>query len=198
MVASHTLALALPVAACAALAAAQGTVTYSWDVNGSGSNTVTIAPGETVELRMYATWEPHDETWFAGSIYDIVGLENWDTGTVTLYDNKLSDLTDDGQLQANGDILVVESFQLPPAFNPNIHDEYPLDLYELHWTPSDYSARTIRVSDANHLNNDVYTDSFGTSVSYQQTPSEGAIIHIIPAPATSALLCGLLVARRRR
>lgn len=183
----------------ASTCAAQGTVTYHWEVNDSGSNTAVIAPGETVTLKMYASWDPYQDTvGFAGSIYEIRGLENWDTGAIALYDNQLDALTDDGDLQPDNDILDIESFQLPKLFNVQFREDYPIFLYEIHWTPADYTPRTVRVTDANHLNNDIYTDDFGTSVSYQQTPSEGAIIHVVPTPATSPLLCGLLLARRRR
>ncbi|HZW09352.1 MAG TPA: hypothetical protein VFF69_05555 [Phycisphaerales bacterium] len=54
------------------------------------------------------------------------------------------------------------------------------------------------MTDANHLNNDIYTDTFGTSVSFQQAPSEGAVIRVIPAPATLApFLLAPLVRRAR-
>lgn len=182
----------------AGAALAQGTLTYYWDVNDSGSNTVTISPGETVSLRMWATWTPGGSG-FAGSIYDILGVENWDTGTITRYDNLLDELSDDGDLQPNNDILGIEAFQLPPFFNPNFDDSNPIALYEIDWTPNDYSARTVRLVDANHLNNTIYTDDFGSSIEFEQTPSEGATILIIPAPAPLALApLGLAALARRR
>ncbi|HZW09350.1 MAG TPA: hypothetical protein VFF69_05545 [Phycisphaerales bacterium] len=177
---------------------AQGTLTYFWDVNGTGSNTATIGPGETVSLRLLAAWDGPGSG-FAGSIYDILGIENWDTGTVTRYDNLLDELTGDGNLQPNNDILGIESFQLPPAFNPNFDRSNPIAIYEIDWTPDDYTARTVRLTDANHLNDTIYTDDFGTSIEFDRNPSEGATIHIIPAPGVLAFApIGLLACRRRR
>jgi hypothetical protein len=184
-----TLARVAPLAMCAGIASAQGTITYYWDLNDTGSNTITIAPSETVLLRLWVSMDPQ-ATGFAGSIYDILGIENWDTGTITRYENLYGELTDDGDLQPNNDILGIESFQLPPLFNPNFDGSNPLAIYEIEWTPDDYTARTVRVSDANHLNNSVYTDDFGTSVEYDQAPLEGATIFVIPAPASGLPLLG--------
>ena len=132
-------ALCAPLAVCAGMAAAQGTITYFWDLNDTGSNSIVIAPSETVLLRLWVSMDPR-ATGFAGSIYDIIGLENWDTGTITRYENLNGELTDDGDLQPNNDILGIESFQLPPLFNPNFDGSNPLALYEIEWTPNDYTA----------------------------------------------------------
>lgn len=194
--AAAVLVCAAVVSARAAIASAQGTVTYSWDVNESGSNTATIGPGEIISLRMWVLMEP-EPTAFAGSIYDIAGLENWATGTIVRYENRLDDLTGPGDLQPNNDIWGIESFQLPPLFG-ECDPSNPIALYDIEWIPHDYTARTVRVSDVDHLNNDVYTDNFGSSEEYEQSPSEGAIIHIVPAPATLALVALGLAVRHTR
>ncbi|MCC7387412.1 MAG: PEP-CTERM sorting domain-containing protein, partial [Phycisphaerales bacterium] len=53
-------------------------------------------------------------------------------------------------------------------------------------------------ADANHVNNDVYTDTFGSSQGYQGVTGSTSF-NVVPAPASLALLgLGGLVARRRR
>ena len=191
-------------AACAAGALGQAvtinTVTYYWDVNDSGSNTAAIGLGETVNLKMYAGWDPvGGPLGFAGTIYEILGLSNWDTGEVTLFYNTLDMLSDDGDLRPNNDILDIQAFQLPPYFNQYFRENNPILLYEIHWTPDDFTARTVRLTDANHLYNSFYTDVFGGSSEFQAAPSEGATIFIIPAPAGAlGIAIGCLCQRRRR
>jgi MYXO-CTERM domain-containing protein len=191
------LASLIAVAGIAAAASAQ-TLTYSWSVSDTVDGDGIIEPGESALLTMVGTMDP-GATGFAGSIYEVRGVSNWDTGAVASYTNHLKDLTNDGVLQANGDILAIESFQLPSAFNPNFDASNPITLYSITWTPNDYSNRTVEVGDANHLNNDVYTDNFGTSVSYTGVTG-GASFQVVPAPASMALLGlgGLVAGRRRR
>jgi hypothetical protein len=111
----------------------------------------------------------------------------------------MGELSDDGDLQPNNDILGIESFQLPPAFNPDFDASNPVDIYAITWTPNDYSPRLVEVGDRNHLNSDVYTDNFGTSVSYDLVEGT-ARFQVIPAPASAALigLASLAAGRRRR
>lgn len=85
----------------------------------------------------------------------------------------ISGLPDEGDLQANNDILDIEAFQLPPFFNPQFWYGNELFLYEVEWTPDEYTARAVRVTDANHLNNSFYIDSIGRSVEFTQQHSEG-------------------------
>lgn len=184
----------------AACAMAQGTITYYWEVSGTGSNTATIGPGEIASLELWAMWEPSEDILgFAGTIYDILGIENWGTGEVRWWRNRLG-VGWDGPPDSENNITGIESFQLPPLFNPLFNYDHPLLLYEIGWEPDDYSPRRVRVSDGVHWNNDLYLDELGSSVSYDQAPSEGATIHIVPAPASvAAMLCaGVMTARRRR
>ncbi len=189
---------AVAILGMAGWASAQELMYYAWDLNDSGSDTITIGPGETVTLKMYATWEPYEYI-FAGSIYEVLGVESWETGEVTSYKNKIDDLgTGPGELQPNNDILGIESFVLPPFFGG--YGYYPpAHLYEIEWVPSDYTPRTVRVTDTNHIINWLYIDDFGTTVEYDAAPSEGATIHIIPAPGgiLALGLGGLMLAPRR-
>lgn len=198
-----TIPTALVLFAAASVVSAEVTITYYWDINDTGSNTAAVALGETVNLKMYAYWEPTDGVvGFAGSIYEILGDENWEAGVVSLYDNRLDALTDDGDLQANNDILDIEAFQLPPFFNPQFWYGTTLFLYEIEWTPDEYFGQVVSVTDANHLHNSYYIDEFGTSVEFTQLPSEGATIYIIPVPGTLLGLgvggCIFAGMRRRR
>ncbi|MBK7405421.1 MAG: PEP-CTERM sorting domain-containing protein [Phycisphaerales bacterium] len=192
------IATLIAVAGIASIATAQSSLTYTWSVGDTGNNDGIIEPGESAVLTMHGEMAPAG-VGFAGSIYDIVGVENWDTGTVASYTNSLKALTDDGALQGNNNITGIESFQLPPLFNPNFDASNPVKLYEIVWTPADYAARTIQVADANHLNNDVYTDTFGSSVAYQGLAGN-AVFQVVPTPASVALfgLGGLVTLRRRR
>ncbi len=190
--------LSLTVVAGLAAAASAQTLTYSWSVSDTGNGDGVIEPGESALLTMSGTMDP-GATGFAGSIFDIIGVSNWDTGTVDAYENMLDALTGPGNLQGNNDITGIEAFQLPPLFNPQFDASNPITLYKITWTPSDYSARTVDVVDGNHLNNDVYTDTFGTSVPYQGVTGR-ASFQVVPAPASMALLGlgGLVAGRRRR
>jgi len=186
------------VAGFAAAASAQGTLTYSWSVSDTGNGDGVIEPGESALLTMKGSMSP-SATGFAGSIFDIVGTSNWATGSIDSYENMLDALTGPGNLQGNNDITGIEAFQLPPLFNPNFDASNPVTLYKITWTPNDYSARTVQFGDTNHLNNDVYTDTFGTSVGYSGVPGSGSF-NVVPAPASMALLGlgGLVAGRRRR
>ena len=49
---------------------------------------------------------------------------------MTLYENNLNTLTDDGELQDNNDILDIEAFQMPPAiFHYYYNSDNPILLY---------------------------------------------------------------------
>ena len=190
------LASLIAVAGIAAVASAQ-TLTYSWSVSDTGNGDGFIEAGESALLSMVGTMDP-GATGFAGSIYQILGDAEWAAGSVDSYDNLLDALTNDGVLQGNGDITGIESFQLPPLFNPFFDASNPIALYKITWTPASYDGQTVVVGDANHLNNDVYTDTSGTSIPYDGVAGT-ATFQVAPAPASMALLgLGGLVATRRR
>jgi MYXO-CTERM domain-containing protein len=189
------------VAGLAAAAAAQnGTMTYVWTVGDTGNGDGNINVGESALLSLWASMDP-GATGFAGSIYDIKGFLNWDTGTVESAVNLVDTLgTGPGDLQGNNDILGIEAFQLPPFFNPDFDASNPIELYRIIWTPTEYNARSVTLGDANHLNNDIYIDDFGGSVSYDPVPGSASFTVAVPAPASLALLAlgGLLAGRSRR
>lgn len=176
----------------------QGVVFYGWDVSDTGNGDGVIEPGESMVATLYATIDP-PQVGFAGSIYEIGGNDVWQAGTVDVHDNLLDSLTDDGQLQADNSVTNIESFQLPPLFNPAFDNSNPIAVYRLVWTPESFAFGTVEVSSRNHLNSDVYTDDFGTSVTYSSVTST-AMVLIVPAPSGVALLAlgGLVAARRRR
>ncbi len=119
------------------------TMSYHWSVSDTGDGDGIVEPGESALVTMWAAMSP-GRTGFAGSIYDILGGSNWTTGTVVSYDNRLDALTDDGQLQNNGDILHIEGFQLPPAFNVGFDASNPIPLYSITWNPNgDYRASGV-------------------------------------------------------
>ncbi|MBK7405423.1 MAG: PEP-CTERM sorting domain-containing protein [Phycisphaerales bacterium] len=193
------LASLIALAGLAAAASAQ-TLTYSWTVGDTGNNDGFIDVGESAVLTLWGSMDP-GATGFAGSIYDIVGDSEWSAGTVDSYTNMLKALTDDGAMQGDNSITGIESFQLPPLFNPNFDASNPIKLYSLQWTPSAYAGQTVGVGDTNHLNNDVYTDTFGSSVPYTGVAGKASFdVANVPAPASLALigLGGLVAGRRRR
>ncbi|HZW11328.1 MAG TPA: hypothetical protein VFF69_15600 [Phycisphaerales bacterium] len=187
--------LAAAAAAIAAAGAACGqTITYFWTVTTDNGDT-DIGPGEdSAYLSLWAHMAP-EATGIAGSIYDIRGIENWDTGEITSYSHLLSAFGE-VSIQSNNDIVFIESFQLPPAFNRNFDASNPVELFRITWTASDFSARTVELGDANHLNNDVYTDEFGSSVPYEGVPGVAEFTIAIPGPG-GLLLLGLGALGRR-
>ena len=187
------------VAGLAAAAAAQnGTITYNWTVSDTGDGNGIILPGESALLSLWAWMDP-GATGFAGSIYDIKGFLNWDTGTVESAMNLVDTLgTGPGDWQGNNDILGIEAFQLPPFFNPDFDASNPIELYRIIWTTNDYSNRNVVLGDTNHLNSDIYIDDLGGSVPYEGVPGTATIL-FVPAPPTLALLgLGLLPGSRPR
>ena len=179
-------------------AMAQGTMTFYWTTGDTGDNNGVIAPGESLTATLWVHMDPM-HVGFAGSIFDIAGNNEWQAGTVEVYDNLLDSLTDDGQLQGDNSITNIEAFQLPPFFNPDFIADNPIALYEVVWTPGEYRYRTIEFWTENFVNSAVYTDDFGASVEYDRV-IHSAVVQLIPAPAAVPLLAlaGLGAIRRRR
>ncbi len=190
---------ALIVVAGIAAAAGAQTMTISWTYSDDGNGDGIIDPGETGIATMWASMDPDqsaNDGGFAGSIYDISGDARFADGTST-YDNLLDSLTDDGSNNGGGSITGIESFQLPLFFNPFFDASNPIALGVLTYTPNSYASGTANFS-STHINFDVYTDSFGTSIPYTGVVDAGSFT-IVPAPASMALLgLGGLVATRRR
>lgn len=187
----HVAALAVAAAAWPALA--QGTITYFWDINDTGSDFYPYMGEPVINFKLYALMDP--AAGFARSIYDIVGNDDFAAGgIVTLYDNKLDALTDDGQLQANNDVTGIESFQLPKLFNQDYDDSNPILLYELEWTVTGFFV-DARITSADHPVNEVYVDDFGTRLPYDAITTTARVV--VPAPTTLLPLALLALPRRR-
>jgi hypothetical protein len=192
------------IAAIAALAllagsAAAQVATLEWvfdDPNGNG----TLVPGQTGTFTLWATMDPQGTsfTGFAGSIYDIHGTGDcWTMGSVDSFDNYLDQLTDDGELTSDNQILGVESFQLPPLFNPDFDASNPIALYQLQFTPVGGSFGTVGLSSI-HINFDVYVDDFGTSIPYSYN-NPSMTFECVPSPGAASLaLVGLVAFANRR
>ncbi|HZW11329.1 MAG TPA: hypothetical protein VFF69_15605 [Phycisphaerales bacterium] len=186
--------LALGGAVCL-LAGASGaqTMTYFWTVSTDNGDT-DLQPGEQASLSLWAHMDP-EATGLAGTIYDIRGIQHWDTGDLVWYYNMFDSFGE--QADGENNIWAIEAFQLPPMFNPNFSADNPIEMYRLWWTTDDYTPRVIEVGDMNHLNNDVYTDEFGTSVPYEGVPGVARFTVNIPEPWALTLL-GLAAVRRVR
>jgi hypothetical protein len=183
------------VVALAAAGAAWGqTITYFWTVT-TDDGDADVKIGEQAYLSLWGHMDP-EAVGFAGSIYDIRGIQNWDTGEVESHTNLLYSIGGD-YVQPNNDILFIEAFQLPPSFNPNFDASNPVEMFRIVWSTEDYSRRVVEVGDMNHLNNDVYIDEFGASVSYEGIPGVAEFTVAIPGPGGLALL-GLAAVRRVR
>ncbi len=177
---------ALSIAATAAGTATAQTMTYQWTVTTDNGDT-NLEPGESASLSLWALMDP-EVTGFAGTIYDILGIQNWDSGNIVYLNNLFNAFGDPGFVRDNNDITGIESFQLPPAFNQDFVADNPIELYQIRWSTDDYTPRVIEVGDADHLNHDVYTDDFGTSVPYQGIPGIARFTVGIPTPSTLPLL----------
>ncbi|MFG0259340.1 MAG: hypothetical protein ACF8LK_03225, partial [Phycisphaerales bacterium JB041] len=150
----------------------------------------------TLNFKLFAVMDP-EQIGFAGSIFDIRGGHEFATaGVIARRENLLGELTDDGNLQGNNDILDIQAFQLPPLFNGNFISDNPILIYEFDWEVTDFFT-IISVATANHLSSDVYVTSSGQSVEYDSMPTTARVF--VPASATGLLgLTGMAFAARRR
>ena len=179
----------LTVPAIAAAALGQGTMTFSWTTDDTGDGDGVIAPGESAVLTLWAEWDPR-QIGYAGTIFDIIGNSDWQLGTISSYENLVDSLgTGPGTLHAANSITGIQSFQLPPFFNPQFRDEHPLAIYQVEWTPQDYQVYWVEFTSTNHLHASVYTDDLGASEEYDIEVFGGRIA-IVPGPASAAVLAG--------
>ena len=194
---------ALIVVFCAAAAApGQYTMEWVWQVSDTGNGDGVIQPGEHAVLRLYAGMSGPSVVGYAGSIFDIIGAGNWDQGTILVADlneNLCSLGICAGYRFPNNDIRWIDSFQLPPFFNPGFDASNPIWVYSIVWAPDDYSFKWVSGTTANHFNHSIYTDDFGTSV--EATPNiNGFSFPVVPAPGSlvALVVCGLAAPRWRR
>lgn len=98
----------------------------------------------------------------------------------------------------DGSVLPIDTFQLPPAFNPLFAGSNPLNIFTMQFQATDFTPRTVTYTSA-HATANIYTTPMGGSVPY--TAQAGAAsFQVVPAPGALALLgvSGLVAIRRRR
>lgn len=187
----------VPLAAAAAVG--QGTMTFFWTTDDTGDRDGVIEPGEAAVLLLWAGMEPQPPVGFAGSIFDIAGdAEYWQLGELESYDNLVGEIWGRGFLDGENNISAIETFQLPPFFNPNYDGSSPIALYYIRWRPAAYVPGWVGFWSKNHRNADLYLDQYGTSESYDIVVQPGSV-RIVPAPAAGLLLgLGCVAWGRRR
>jgi hypothetical protein len=185
----------LVIAGIATAADAQDLLTYSWVLDNGG----VIEDGGTGTGTLWGLMEPQ-EVALAGSTFDIsIGANGGDgAGTFDL-NSLLSFLSAQHYDYSGGGVIAqVEAFQLPMAFNVDHDTGNPVRIGTLSFTPNSYDPHEVAIVTFNHLNNWVYEDTFGTVREYAAI-DVGATFHVVPAPASLAILgLGGLLARRRR
>ncbi|MDQ7013249.1 MAG: GC-type dockerin domain-anchored protein [Planctomycetota bacterium] len=150
---------------CVSGALGQGNMEFSL----SASQTEVHANDPTITIEVYASWDDDPvNVGFAAALFDLLGVENWETGAVTsfvgnpmIYDN-WSD--DEGVLQPNNDILGSMPAQLPPLFNGNFDSDNPIHVMTIEWETDDFSPRQVCVGTF-PLEGYIYLDQFGTTMS---------------------------------
>ncbi|MBK7404347.1 MAG: hypothetical protein IPJ41_06840 [Phycisphaerales bacterium] len=190
----------LPLLALAALATSAAAQPYwTLDDNGNHNGIINTAAGEVAILTVWSTCTS-PALGFAESLYSIAGDTNWqNNGTITSYDNLLDTITNDGTLGAGNTVTAIDSFQLPPFFNPSFDISNPIVLYQLVWTPTLGGNYAVSVT-STHTTHDWYSDSFGTTFSCAPPYSPTITFQVVPAPGACAALglSALLGTRRRR
>jgi hypothetical protein len=175
-----------------------------------------VTAGEAVTLSLMASWDPA-EVGLASTIFEVLGDDDAYAASDTI------DVTEsDGDTQVdflgrnpsfrmagtnppyvNGDDITadptgVDVFQLPLAFNPDFNGDNPIELFRFTWVTADDAPRMITYTSI-HINADVYTDDFGSSVPYGVTVLPASFA-VVPTPASLAVLSlgGMAFVRRRR
>ncbi|MCC7387459.1 MAG: hypothetical protein IT431_01695 [Phycisphaerales bacterium] len=176
------------IALTGAAALGQGTMTFSWTTEDTGNGDGVLQPGESAVLTLWAFMDP-EQVGLAGTNYDIAGDARWgSTGSIDHAMNFIDSLgTGPGTLHADNSITGIKAFQLPPFFNMLFYADNPVALYEIVWTPTDYSPGSIGFWCENHQNASVYTDNFGSSVEYAIVNEPGSM-RVVPAPGSFVAL----------
>lgn len=209
---------ALSIAAIAGLAAsasAQNSINWSWDVQVNGADVdellpIVVATGDNVSVSLSSTWAPPG-TGFAGSIFAITGTGDLGimfNGSINIDQNSglgrnpaLSALSGDNGVVMADRIDQIDTFQLPPFFNPGFDASNPMSVYSFEFvagTGTDKLELTRSAALNGTFTNDIYIDTFGSSLPYDS--STDRLSFVIPAPSTMALLglSGIVAGRRRR
>ena len=209
------------IAAVAGLAVAvnaqpTGTVTFSFVVSGDAADgVIDLGAGEsTATIQLWADLDPdvngNDILGWGGSIFDLLGGGISGGGTIVAADpegdgnpgvnEKLDDLSFDGYtLDANNSFILIETFQLPLAFNGNFEDSDPVLIIEFDWVSDGATLGDVTYGSANRINMDIYFSALGGTLGWASVEAETGF-EVIPAPASLALLglAGFAATRRRR
>ncbi|MCC7389598.1 MAG: hypothetical protein IT431_12610 [Phycisphaerales bacterium] len=172
---------------------------WTLDDTGNHDGVIDASAGELAVLSIWSTC-PTQTAGFAQSLYQIAGDTNWqNNGVIALYDNLLDALTGEGLPGPGNTITGIDSFQLPPIFNPNFDAHNPIKLYDLVWQPTVVGSYTVSAT-STHSTHDWYSDNFGTTFSCTPPYNPTITFRVIPAPGPVGLIvvCALAAARRRR
>lgn len=193
-----------------------GEVCFFWELLGDASDgVIDLDAGEdTAKLRLWADMRPDvngvDVMGYAGSIFDMLGSGISGAGELFMTDpegdgsaginERLDDLSVDYTIDPNtNSFLRVETYQLPPAFNPNFDANDPIFIAEFDWI-SDGTLGTVTYEVANWVDDaSVYFSALGGSQVWDVSCSEGVRFDVVPSPSTLALLgMGMMAMARHR
>jgi hypothetical protein len=160
-----------------------------------------IGVGATVILTLEATWTPDPGFGFGDSLFDIIG-DDIDNGGSLNHDEALGFgpyFPGAAGTTVGDDIIGIDEYQLPQAFGGG-DPTNPISLfYTFEYTVVDDEVREVTYTSV-HQNADIYQDAFGTAIPYNihVTPTTFGIN--IPSPSGVALLGlgGFIAVRRRR
>lgn len=189
----------LALAGTAAIASAQYTMHWYW------TGPATLDPSNPTGT--YTLWASYGTdgsplVGFAGSIFDVnAGCGDCD-GFISngMGNPKLGELSNvNGTQTGPEDIVLIDSFQLPPFFNAGYDYSNPIWVYTLNITATAFNGNSFLLTTLNHQNHSVYVSEFGASKEAAPT-IDGLWITCVPTPASLGLigLGGLVAARRRR
>ena len=201
--------------AVAANAQPQGTVTFSFVLGGdAGDGVIDLGAGEsTASIQLWADLDPsvngQDVLGWGGSIFDLRGGGISGAGTIVAADpegdgspgvnEKLDDLSATYTLDASNSFILIETFQLPVAFNGNFEASDPVLIMEFDWVSDGVTLGNVSYDTANRVNMDIYFSALGGTLPWSAIESQTGF-SVVPAPASLALLglAGFAATRRRR
>lgn len=150
-------------AAGAALLLSAGAQAQHMDFLLEASQATVNAYDPSITIEVWATWGG-DPVGFAGAGFHTLGVSNWETGAVVSYGGEFfqDDIfgDDEGQLEADNDIVNSAPAQLPPFFNDDFADDNPIHLFTVEWETTDFTPRQVCVEVAPYEGY-VYIDEFG-------------------------------------